>query len=697
MSRSLAIAAGDAPVLAGGSLWRARVVFGSLGAVPVFLVGWLFVLQVLQRGELEREGRQPLRLTTALAADQGVKVERLPAPRGTILDRHGAVLAIDGRSFEVRAAITLPSSARTARRPLVDYLEGLATDLAAELARDPELKDRVGHRRQQRERLRQRLFAEFEIERLPAERPFRKDECRIRGDILVGSGIVSAAVTAGLRALDEARDSVLLHWLHTHDRVYPDRDATWGLIGFEQAIRPEAAVGASFVRTGITGIETASMLAPRLPGAREYALNAAKQGFWRGPAEPPGGATQLESTIDLELQKTAMLLLDQQARGVVGTDGKARLPLWGSLVLVEVATGDVLAAASWHRDDQSPKGKAFTPSQYLYEPGSIVKPLVFSYALQHAGLDWHQVYGCAPTLPHYGTVVAETGRLVYDDHACGDLTPAGILINSSNIGAVKVGSLLTRDQWRRYMDFYGFDRLLAVGLPNEARGRPNARSFDPKVPERQFRRWSGSSFSIGYEHYVTALQVARAYLSMVHGAPSDLRLLRAASVDGVRHEAPPAARGSREFSPAVFELIAQALADNVGNDPQHPRATGRNVHALILKEEGVDLHGLMAGKTGTAKVTRKTAKGEQGMRNASFVGFLPTTQPRYLAVCVLQRDDGARFYGGSYAAPPVARLLLHAQRLEDRRRLRLEPQVSVAPGEQAGPREGAGDIPNGRK
>ena len=73
-------------------------------------------------------------------------------------------------------------------------------------------------------------------------------------------------------------------------------------------------------------------------------------------------------------------------------------------------------------------------------------------------------------------------------------------------------------------------------------------------------------------------------------------------------------------------------------------------------------------------------KGAVEVRNASFVGFAPANAPRYLAVGVLQRDDSARFYGGSYAAPPAARLLLEALSLEQRQRLRQEPQVSATPG-----------------
>ena len=109
------------------------------------------------------------------------------------------------------------------------------------------------------------------------------------------------------------------------------------------------------------------------------------------------------------------------------------------------------------------------------------------------------------------------------------------------------------------------------------------------------------------------------------------------------------------------------------------------VRERFEKEEGIDLHGLVAGKTGTAvSATVVKGKGKLEVRNASFVGFAPANNPRYLAVCVLQKEGNARFYGGSYAAPPAIRLLLHALRMEEQRRLRQEPQVSVAPGEQAG-------------
>jgi len=273
--------------------------------------------------------------------------------------------------------------------------------------------------------------------------------------------------------------------------------------------------------------------------------------------------------------------------------------------------------------------------------------------------------------------VQETGRLVRDDHRCGVLTPHGILVNSSNIGAVKVGSLLTRDQWREYLRAYGFGRTLDLSLLAEQTGGWPKIAWNPSVPISQFKLYTGSSLSIGYELRVNALQIARAYLSLFSGRSRELRLVRSLDVDGQHLDVPAAAPAPRFLDPAVVEAVTDAMVDVVSDDPH---ATGKHLVEAFHKES-VELHGLIAGKTGTA-VSHSVVKGRGTVevRNASFVGIAPASAPRYLAVCVLQKDDSARFYGGSYAAPPVARLLLEALRLEERRRLRQEPQVSASPG-----------------
>ncbi|MGE3174773.1 MAG: peptidoglycan D,D-transpeptidase FtsI family protein [Planctomycetota bacterium] len=659
-----------------GERLRVRFLFGALGCVPVFLAGWLGWVQVLQAGELQGRGRTGMALSARAADTQRDRGEALPGPRGTIVDRHGAALAMDCESFEVRAEIRLPRAARSTCEGLRDYCADLVCRLADALSCDPGLADRGAAHREHCVRLLQRLDRAFGLRALPARGPL-PDGARRSGEILVATDVAVLPVIEQLLALDAEKSSLLLHLQHDHTRVYPARELTYGLIGYveDAPLRADDGRLLGFEARAPMGLEALPELAPGAPGRRPFLVDSQHRRFYAGTGEPAAAAARVESTIDLELQKAAARQLEQHALAA-GTDEGGR-PQWGALVLVEVDTGDVLAAASWHRDVEHPRGAAFAPYQQLYEPGSIVKPLVFAYALQHGGLDWHQSFDCHSSGHDHRALVPEVnGRLVRDDHPCGVLTPHEILVFSSNIGAVKVGSLLSRDEWRRYLDVFGFGASLGLELPHERVGGPSPLGWRKDVTAAAFKKWTGSSYSIGYELQVNALQMARAYLVLLTGRQQPLRLIRAIEYDGQRHEV-PVVPGPREFDPAVVEAVTAALGGVVTDGEG---ATGRHVVAAFRKE-GIELPGLLAGKTGTAKsLSTVPGRGSVEVRNASFVGFVPAAAPRYLAVCVLQKDDSARFYGGSYAAPPAARLLLEALRLEQRRRPDPGPQVSASPG-----------------
>lgn len=657
---------------------RLRLVFGLFGCVPVFLAGWLAWLQIFQKGELRHASGAPLRLSPATADMQRDRRDLLPSPRGTIVDRHGATLAIDCEAFDVRAEIRPPRKALKDCKELRLYLADLAEKLSFALIRDPGLADRAEALKDYRAKLQERIRKAFDLDALPAAGEIPKD-AKVSGEFLVDGEVSVQSVLEALDELDNSMQSLHLQMLRTHVRSYPERDLTYGLVGYLQD-QPLVDAGTNrvvgFQPVAPLGLEALAALSPGEPGERVFRIDSSSRRYYAGPADQPAQPSRLQTTIDLELQKLACRELEEQAIAA-GKDGKSTLPQWGALVMIGIETGDVLAAASWHRDAKSQKGAACAPYQMSYEPGSIVKPLLLAYALQHAGLDWNHVYDCSSAGADHHRVVEETGRLVRDDHPCGNLTPHEILVNSSNIGAVKVGALLTRDQWRDYLDVYSIGKSLDLGLQHEQRGGIVQKSWDPRISTAAFKRWTGSSYSIGYELKVNAMQIGRAFLSMLSGRQRELRLVRSIETDGQRLEVPVRGKSERFLDPAVVEAVTAALVDVVSDD-EH--ATGRYLVQSFHKE-GIDLHGLVAGKTGTAASHSVVkGKGTVEVRNASFVGFAPAAAPRYLVVCVLQKDDSARFYGGSYAAPPAARMLLEALRLEERRRLCQGPQVSASPG-----------------
>lgn len=653
-------------------LARVRFTFGLLGAVPVFLAGWLGWVQVAQAGELEREGRAPLRLVPATADGQAWRHEALPAPRGTIVDRHGALLALDRESYEVRADIRVPAAARGDCERLRNWLGLLIDDLSLALADDPDLAERSDARRRHAERLARTFRREFRLDELPLDGPVPAGQ-PLRADVLVASEVDVLSVVQALRRLDRERrwQTVTLHFLRSFQRVYPERDLTYGFVGHVVTRWENDAAGHRvLVTAGVSGLETHPDLAPSEAAKRRFLKDGRGRPYFVAPIAAVPQPAVLRSTLDLELQRLAVRELAAQA-SAGAREGKITVPKWGALVLVEIASGDVLAAASWHRDARHPQAASFTPTQSLFEPGSIVKPLVLAYAYEVGALDWRHVFDCAPHGRDYRDRIAKLGRArpVRDDHDCGPLDAHGILVNSSNIGAAYCGLLLDRAQWRDYMDFYGIGASLQLDIPHST-GGVNRKSFAAGTPLRSFQANSAISFSFGYEHQVTAMHIARAYLRLFRGSAADLRVWTAVETDGAVRAAPVAAGRGARLRPEVIEAVRLAMIDVVSPTPG---ATGAHLHGRMLKELGIDLHGLIGGKTGTAATNVLVpGRGTISARNASFVGFLPADAPRWLAVCVLQKDDSARFYGGSYAAPPVVRLLLQCQQLEQRRLLRQE-------------------------
>ncbi|MBL8755078.1 MAG: hypothetical protein JNK15_17370 [Planctomycetes bacterium] len=679
-----------------GELWRVRSAFGLLGLVPVFLAGWLGWVQVAQAGELQRDRKVPLRLSQETADRQAHWSETMPAPRGSIVDRRGNMLALDCETYDVRADVRVPSGLADDVAKYRAWLVKLVDALALALVADPGLADRDDARRRHIDRLAKLCQREFAVDKLPSAGPVPKGH-PFRAEFLLDGGVDVLSVVEALRRIPEEKAfrTVGLHFLRSFRRAWPERELTYGLVGHTDTRKVKAAGRPEVFQTyGVCGLEASPLLQADESIARSFLKDGKGRPYFQAPLPEAPTADVLHSTIDIAVQRIALRELTAQCEAGA-REGKVTIPKWGAMVLVEVATGDVLAAASWHRGAKNPQATSFTPFQAVYEPGSIVKPLVLAYAHEAGVLDWNHVFDCNPNSADYRDRIAGLGRAkgVRDDHPCHELSAHGIVVNSSNIGAAYCGLLLAREQWQDYMRFFGFGASLGLGLPHEAIGGTNKKSFAAGTTVRSFKANSAISFSFGYEMQTTAMQMARAYLRLFRGAKAELRLVRGVASDGGFRTVPVPADDGAKFRPEVTEAVRAAMVDVISADPH---ATGTYLHRDMLKELGIDLHGVVAGKTGTAasNVPIKD-RGIVNVRNASFVGFLPADNPRWLAVCVLQKDDSAKFYGGSYAAPPVVRLLLQCQQLEERR-LPYQDSPSISGGQTRGTHGTPGDSGWGR-
>jgi penicillin-binding protein 2 len=563
-----------------------------------------FQLQILRGEELK-----------GIAQGNAVRLVRLEAPRGDILDREGRVLATTRPAFGVEV---MPSDLR---RPEVTFAAlGLLLDGDGE-----ELRQRVG---QPRGRLR------FQPVRLASDLSFDQ-LARVESHLYALPGVITDVrprrhyVGADLAA----------HLLGTIGEIRKDQLATRDYAGYQQG----EVIGQS-------GVE--SLLEPQLrgkAGGRNVVVNVAGRVVEVLDEVPaiPGGSVRL--TLDLDLQQAAE---EAFLPAAVGEPGKL-----GAAVAIDVRTGEVLAlvskpsfdpndfaggvdSATWRRltgDEWRPLQNRAISGQY--PPGSAYKPIVAAAVLAERVASPQERIFC----PGHFTLGRRTYRCwKKEGHGAVDLRDA--LKKSCDVYFYTMGLRLGIDRIARYAEAFGLGRRTGIPLAQEKPGL--VPTSDWKL--RRFgEKWMGGetvSASIGQGYNLaTPLQMAVVYAALANGGrvPAPRLVL-----DG---EAGAPEAGERiPVAEEDLARIREALAAVV----EEPGGTGGRARVPGVR---------VGGKTGTAQVVRlehteDLEEHEIPIRyrdHAWFVSFAPVEAPE-IAVSVLAEHGG---HGGSAAAPIAQKIL----------------------------------------
>src|SRR2546428_3906340 len=371
---------------------------------------------------------------------------------------------------------------------------------------------------------------------------------------------------------------------------------------------------------GASGLERAldSLLAGR-PGAavvlkdragREYESPA------RVIAQPVAGA-DVALTLDAELQEIAQRALDAAIRRM-DADG-------GDVVMMDPATGEVLAVASRRRDG-SARPSAFTDT---FEPGSVAK--IFPAA---ALLPLHRVTPAERVAGEDGKYRLGS-RTITDEEPLPVLTLADAIRVSSNIALVKVAARLAPSEQDAMLRDFGFGAPTGIEFPAEATGRLR--------PPAEWSGLSAGSLAMGYEVSVTPLQLAAAYAALANDGvlltPTLIRDVRGPGGDVVYRRRPEPVR--RVVRPEVAAALRALLRGVV------ERGTGAEAALVNFP---------VAAKTGTA---RRVVGGRYapGQYTASFAALFPADRAQL--VLVVKIDDPRKgSYFAAQTAAPVTRSVL---------------------------------------
>jgi cell division protein FtsI (penicillin-binding protein 3) len=308
----------------------------------------------------------------------------------------------------------------------------------------------------------------------------------------------------------------------------------------------------------------------------------------------------------------------------------------GSLVMLDVYTGEVLAMVnqpafnpnpSGHRSGGSVRNRAVTD---VLEPGSTMKPLTIAAALKTGRFEPDTRI---PTAPGFLRV---SGHRISDHRNLGELDVGGVIRMSSNVGATRIAlSLQPETLWRTYARF-GIGQGTGSGFPGEASGK--------LMPYRSWGALEQATMSFGYGLSVTPLQLTRAYAAI--------------AADGLL---PPIHFGAVPGRDAVADERRRVVSAETARELQ--RMLRSVVDAGTGQRAAISGY-RVAGKTGTAHKVSTDGYARDRYR-ALFAGFAPASDPRLAAVVVIDEPEGENYYGGQVAAPVFARVMAGALRLLD--------------------------------
>jgi len=417
-------------------------------------------------------------------------------------------------------------------------------------------------------------------------------------------------------------------------RVYPGADLAANIVGFVDA---EGRGGG--------GLELAldQQLAGR-DGRATYEIGSGGKHIptaTNSETQPvPGADVQL--TIDRDIQWLAQQAI---AEKVMAADAES-----GTVVVTDPRTGEILAMATAPTFNPAAVGRAEAANRgnravsEIYEPGSTGKLLTAAAAIETGAM----TPGTPVTVP---TVLHRAGTTFHDHspHGVLNLTFAGVVAKSSNMGTIMAGEQVGFPRLYDYMRKFGIAQSTGLGFPGESRGLlPDPKDWWVSTP---YTLAFGQGYSInalqGHAVYATiANDGVRVTPSLVKGYIGD---------DGRVTPAPPPAK-ARVVSAKTARTVRTMLEAVTGEGGTAPQA----------KIPGYRV----AGKTGTAN--RVVDGAYQGF-TASFIGFAPADRPQ-LVVSVVLQDPKRGHYGGVLCAPVFKEVMSFA--LQSRK---VPPTGSKAP------------------
>ena len=407
-------------------------------------------------------------------------------------------------------------------------------------------------------------------------------------------------------------------------RKFPRRDILSPILGYvgkrddEGYIRPE----------GKKGLE------------RKYDkhITSKKDGYFKGKRDVGGNIIHDKNSIKklrvdgMDLHLNIPLAFQRRIEKMIDAM-KQRIDADEILVgVMESKTGKVLAMASTERYDPSHITQKDIPAlnpkfaEYPYEPGSVLKPLTLSLALDKRRVTpetWFNTYN--------GRMKIGKRRTVTDDEKFASLTATDIIVHSSNVGISQISWLLSGEEFRNGLLGFGLAHPSGIDLSRDLPGQVKKLHLLNNKMHR-------ANSAYGYGLMATFAQLFKAYSAFNNdGIAVTPRLVDYLEDTKGRHYILPPTVGNlrpigKKAANQIHEILKEVVERGTGVKAQYP---------------GLEI----GGKTGTAHI----AKHGHYVReyHSSFYGFANDSKGhKYtIGVLVIRAKKYHKYFASQSAVP----------------------------------------------
>ena len=354
----------------------------------------------------------------------------------------------------------------------------------------------------------------------------------------------------------------------------------------------------------------------------------------------PGAA--LITTIDMDIQRVTLAALEKQILNLRSTAeaGKGKEAEGGAAVVIDIGTGEILAAASYpsydlstyYKDYAALAATEFNPlfnraTEGTYAPGSTFKPVVATAALQLGNIKANSTVDCQHVYTYFTdyqpTCLGHHGRINVR-HALG---------YSCNIFFYEIGRIMGIDNIRQYAYYYGLGEPTGVEI-KERIGQVS----NPDWASDKGIYWNNgdvlqASIGQGYSLF-SPVQMAN-YVATIANRGVRVNAHFVKSIN------------SHDFSEVLYETPVEVQSDMGMTDYTYETVLAGMLQSSQDSSGFVwnDFEIKVASKTGTPQTTTKTV-------NSTFICFAPADDPQIAIAVIIEK--GWQGYTGA----PVARDIL---------------------------------------